>query len=288
MSVSTVLKLVSSNKCFNGQQNVYEHTSNELKCPMKFSAYIPEAGKSKKLPVLIWLSGLTCSEQNFIQKSGFQRYASELEMIVVCPDTSPRGCGIEGESNSWDFGVGAGFYVDATEAKWSQNFRMYSYVNEELHDIIKKNFTHNEEFNVSIFGHSMGGHGALISFLKNSNKYKSASAFAPICNPINCDWGKKAFSGYLGASEEAWKEYDATCLAKDYQGRSVKILIDQGSEDNFLKQNQLLPQNIVDAVHSNKAIDIEMRYQNGYDHSYYFISSFVADHLKFHSEHLKN
>lgn len=289
MSVSTALKLVSSNKSFGGLQQIFEHKSNELKCAMKFAVYLPGEKITKRLPVLIWLSGLTCNETNFIFKSGFQRYAAEHKMIVVCPDTSPRGCNIEGEAERYDFGVGAGFYVDATEAKWSENFRMYSYVNDELHQVIKKNFNNGEEqLDVSIFGHSMGGHGALVSFLKNSNKYKSASAFAPICNPINCDWGKFAFNGYLGDNQEAWKEYDATCLVKKYSGKACKLLIDQGAEDNFLKQNQLLSDNIVEACKENAFVDVDLRYQAGYDHSYYFIATFIEDHIKFHAMHLKN
>lgn len=288
MSVSSALKLVSSNKVFGGLQQVYEHASNELKCNMKFAVYLPHTAQKKRLPVVIWLSGLTCNEQNFISKSGFQKYAAEHELVVVAPDTSPRGCNIEGESDRWDFGVGAGFYVDATEEKWATNFRMYSYINEELHEVIKKNFNNGEDqLDVSICGHSMGGHGALISYLKNPNKYKSASAFAPICNPINCDWGKFAFNGYLGKNEDAWKAYDATCLAQAYKGDACKILIDQGGEDNFLKQNQLLPEAFVKACERNDLVDVNMRLQDGYDHSYYFISTFIRDHFKFHADHLK-
>jgi len=245
--------------------------------------------KNEQLPVVIWLSGLTCNEQNFITKSGFQKTASELKLIVVCPDTSPRGCNIEGESERYDFGVGAGFYVNATEEKWKHNFRMYSYINEELHEVIKKNFNKCEELvNLSIFGHSMGGHGALISFLKNPNKYKSVSAFAPICNPVNCEWGKFAFNGYLGSNQDAWKEYDATCLMNSYVGKECTILIDQGSEDNFLKQNQLLPENFSEAVKLNKSAKVDLRYQEGYDHSYYFIATFVREHLEFHAKFLKS
>lgn len=283
MTDPTVIKQVSANKCFNGTQFVYEHSSAELKCDMKFAVYLPESAKSKRLPVLIWLSGLTCNEQNFITKSGFQRLASQHEIVVVCPDTSPRGVPIEGDSERYDFGVGAGFYVNATEPKWSTNYRMYSYVNDELHQVIKKNFNNNEEqLDVSIFGHSMGGHGALISFLKNPGKYRSVSAFAPIVNPVNCPWGQNAFTGYLGSDKEKWNEYDATCLVKKYSGEACRIFIDQGSDDQFLKQDQLLSDNIVAASKENSAVQVDLRYQDGFDHSYYFIASFVEDHFNFH------
>lgn len=244
---------------------------------------------SQKLPVLIWLSGLTCNEQNFIQKSGFQKYASEHKLIVVCPDTSPRGCNIEGEADRWDFGVGAGFYVDATESKWAANFRMYSYVNKEMHQIIRENFSPSEKMSIS--GHSMGGHGALVGFLRNPSKYKSVSAFAPICAPCQCDWGKQAFTGYLGAeNKKQWEEYDATALVKSFQkegnDETIKILIDQGTEDGFLKQNQLCPELLVDAAKGSK-VNVNSRMQQGYDHSYFFIASFIQEHIEFHAKHLK-
>lgn len=285
MSNPTEIKLVSSNKCFEGFQQVYEHYSAELKCLMKFAAYIPQKSENEQLPVLIWLSGLTCNEQNFITKAGFQRLAQQHKIIVVCPDTSPRGCNIEGESDRWDFGVGAGFYVDATTEKWKTNFRMYSYVNNELHEVIRNNFTTNSNF--SIFGHSMGGHGALMSFLKNPNKYKSASAFAPICNPCNCDWGKNAFQGYLGDDQNKWREYDSTELVRSYSGPQTTLLIDQGNDDKFLKESQLLPENLVASSGENKLVDVNLRTHDGYDHSYYFIATFIADHFEFHAKNLK-
>ncbi|CAF0904966.1 unnamed protein product [Brachionus calyciflorus] len=288
MTDPTVLKLVSSNKCFQGLQNVYEHSSNELKCTMKFAAYLPKNDSQETLPVLIWLSGLTCTEQNFITKSGFQKYAQEYKIIVIAPDTSPRGCKIEGETEKWDFGEGAGFYVDSTEPKWARNYRMYSYVNNELHEVIRKNFTNGDDLRVSIFGHSMGGHGAMISFLKNPNKYKSVSAFSPISNPINCDWGKNAFTGYLGSNVENWSAYDSCCLVKQYNGPSVEILVDQGTEDNFLKSNQLNPDNLVKACEDTSSVRVNLRNQEGYDHSYYFITTFIGDHFEFHAKYLKN
>lgn len=253
---------------------------------MKFGLYAPENLTAEKLPVLIWLSGLTCTHENFTTKAGFQKWASEHKIIVVAPDTSPRGCGIEGEADRWDFGVGAGFYIDATEPKWKTNFRMFSYVNFELHDVIREIFNLTpQELKISISGHSMGGHGALISFLKTDSKYKSVSAFAPICNPCACDWGKFAFTGYFGDDQQKWKENDATHLIAQYKRQACTILIDQGSADNFLKQNQLNPDNLKTSETTLASVDLRM--QEGYDHSYYFISTFMEDHFKFHAKHLK-
>ncbi|OBS74063.1 hypothetical protein A6R68_15398, partial [Neotoma lepida] len=205
------LKQVSSNRCFGGLQKVFEHDSVELKCKMRFAVYLPPQAESGKCPALYWLSGLTCTEQNFISKSGFQQAASEHGLVVIAPDTSPRGCNIKGEDDSWDFGTGAGFYVNATEDPWKTNYRMYSYVTEE-----------------------------------------SVSAFAPICNPVLCPWGKKAFGGYLGPDQSKWKAYDATCLVKSYSGSQIDILIDQGKDDEFLSNGQLLPDNFIAACTENK------------------------------------
>ncbi|XP_043927520.1 S-formylglutathione hydrolase [Protopterus annectens] len=275
---------VSSNKCFEGFQKVFEHDSNELKCKMRFAIYLPPKVEVGKCPVLYWLSGLTCTEQNFITKAGFQQAASEHGIIVVAPDTSPRGCNIEGEDDSWDFGTGAGFYVDATEENWRINYRMYSYVTEELPRLINANFPADSE-RASIFGHSMGGHGALICALRNPGKYKSVSAFAPICNPVQCPWGKKAFSGYLGPDQTKWEAYDATCLVKKYSGPQLDILIDQGKDDQFLAAGQLLPDNFIAAC-TEKKISVVFRLQEGYDHSYYFIVTFINDHMKHHAKYL--
>ncbi|XP_071509204.1 S-formylglutathione hydrolase-like [Diadema antillarum] len=280
----TALTEVSCNKSFNGLQKVFSHESSECKCKMTFSVYLPSQSESGTCPTLIYLSGLTCTDQNVTTKGGFQRLAAQYGMIVVCPDTSPRGCGIEGEDDSYDFGSGAGFYVDATEEKWKKNYRMYSYVTKELFDLIVQNFPVNPE-KVAITGHSMGGHGALIIALKNPDKFKSVSAFAPICNPINCPWGQKAFNGYLGPDENTWKEYDACELVKAYDGAPREILIDQGQADNFYTQKQLLPENFVDACRVSRTACI-MNLREGYDHSYYFIATFMEDHFKFHSQHL--
>ena len=224
---STVISLVSSNKCFGGKQEVYSHQSEELKCKMNFSIYIPsKASDGIKVPVLYFLSGLTCTEQNFIIKSGFQRYASEEGLIVVGPDTSPRGLNIDGEDTDWDFGTGAGFYVDSTQDKWKDNYRMYSYVTKELPKIIENNFPVIIGCQ-SISGHSMGGHGALICSLKNPGLYKSVTAFSPISNPSKGKWGQKCFNGYLGPNPKDWEEWDATLLAAKYNGPPLHLLIDQ-------------------------------------------------------------
>jgi len=278
------LKLESTEKSFGGLQKVFSHYSEELKCDMKFAVYEPPQMEQAPVPVVYWLSGLTCSEQNFITKAGGQQHAARLGLCVVCPDTSPRGCGIEGEDESWDFGSGAGFYVDATEPKWAANYRMFSYVTKELPALVK------EHFNVSaksgVMGHSMGGHGALVSALKCPGAYQSVSAFAPICHPSNCPWGVKAFTGYLGADQAAWKAYDSCELVKTYNGPPLHVLVDQGSADKFYVEKQLLPEDLVAASAGNRGVTVALRLQEGYSHSYYFIASFVQDHLEHHAKYL--
>lgn len=240
--MSSAPKEISSNRCQGGYQKVFVHDSKELGCEMRFAIYLPPQVHEdhKRCPVLLWFSGLTCTHEQFITKSGFQECASEFGFIVVTPDTSPRNVDIPGDSDSWDFGKGAGFYLDATQDPWKKNYRMYSYVTKELFDLVNTSFpTLPEKW--GIFGHSMGGHGALTCFFKNPDKFKSVSAFAPICNPMNCPWGVKAFTGYLGKAKETWKEYDASELVKAYKGPDVEILIDQvrGSQgffDQSLKQ----------------------------------------------------
>lgn len=223
----TGLTEVSNNKIFNGQQKIFSHHSKELSCEMQFAIYLPpQSNQSNPLPVLYWLSGLTCNETNFIQKAGAQRYAAEHGIIIVCPDTSPRKVNIPGEDDSWDFGSSAGFYIDATNEPWNKNYRMFSYVTSELVQLVNSNFPTIPD-RLSIFGHSMGGHGALVCALKSSGLYKSVSAFAPISNPIECPWGKKAFAGYLGKNEETWKNWDATELVKKYNGPPLELFIDQ-------------------------------------------------------------
>lgn len=251
---------------------------------MTFTIFFPPAADSSKVPVLYWLSGLTCNDENFIQKSGAQRAAAAHGLALVAMDTSPRGLNVEGESDSWDFGTGASFYLNATQEKW-KNWRMYDYVTKELPSLLSSHFPQLDTSNASLFGHSMGGHGALTLFLKNPSKYKSVSAFAPICNPTACPWGVKAFNGYLGAEKSAWEEYDATLLVTKYNGPKTTILIDQGDADKFYKENQLLPENFEQACKS-AGMPIDMRIQPGYDHSYFFIASFVEDHIQHHAKAL--
>ncbi|KXJ26183.1 S-formylglutathione hydrolase [Exaiptasia diaphana] len=275
---------VSSNVCYGGYQKVFSHKSTELDCVMKFSVFLPPQAESEKVPVLYYLSGLTCTEQNFMLKGEARRYAAEEGIMIVGPDTSPRGCNIEGEDDSYDFGSGAGFYLDATEEKWKKNYRMFTYVTQELHDLIQSKFpvVSNKQ---SIMGHSMGGHGALVCALKKPGFYRSASAFSPICNPMKCPWGQKAFTGYLGPNQGAWKEYDASELVKKYSGPPLDILIDQGTADEFYP-HQLLPDNLVEASKSTN-VKVTLRMQEDYDHSYYFISTFMGDHVKHHTKYLK-
>ncbi|XP_017483699.1 PREDICTED: S-formylglutathione hydrolase-like isoform X2 [Rhagoletis zephyria] len=282
------LKLLSSVKCFGGEQRVYSHASEVLGCEMKFGVYMPPTAVEDhdECPVLYFLSGLTCTQDNFIQKSGFQQHASKHGIVVVNPDTSPRGLNLPGEDDHWDFGSGAGFYVDATEAPWSKNYKMYTYVTQELVELVNTNLPvlPNKR---GIFGHSMGGHGALICALKNPGIYQSVSAFAPISNPVQCPWGKKAFSGYLGANEELWKAWDATELATVYAGTPLEILVDQGSEDNFYKEKQLLPENLLNAGAENRHLQLVYKQREGYDHSYFFIATFIGEHFDHHARFLK-
>ncbi|EDL35845.1 esterase D/formylglutathione hydrolase, isoform CRA_d, partial [Mus musculus] len=251
------LKQISSNRCFGGLQKVFEHSSVELKCKMRFAVYLPPQAESGKCPALYWLSGLTCTEQNFISKSGYQQAASEHGLVVIAPDTSPRGCNIKGEDDSWDFGTGAGFYVNATEDPWKANYRMYSYVTEELPQLINANFPVDPQ-RMSIFGHSMGGHGALICALKNPGKYRfHNTVLEHKCLAFQFSY---TFSGYLGPDESKWKAYDATCLVKAYSGSQIDILIDQGKDDEFLSNGQLLPDNFIAAC-TEKKIPVVFRLQ---------------------------
>lgn len=227
--MSETFKLVSSSKCFGGLQNVYSFFSKQLQCETRFSAFIPpNVSKENPSPALYWMSGLTCTEENFIIKSGFQKHAVEHNLVVIGPDTSPRGCNIEGEDDSYDFGTGAGFYVDATTEKFKGHYRMYSYVVHELPTVVEENLPVVKGLK-SIFGHSMGGHGALIIGLKNPDKYKSVTALSPISNPCASEWGRKCFKGYLGDNPEEWKKYDATELVANYQGPDLSLRVDQVS-----------------------------------------------------------
>jgi len=263
-----------------------KHKSSAVKTDMKFSVFIPPQAKQGNVPVLYYLSGLTCTDANFTEKGGAYKQAAARGIAFVAPDTSPRReTALEGENDAYDFGSGAGFYLNATAAPWNENYHMYTYVTEELPKLINANFPVNPAAQ-GITGHSMGGHGALTIGLKNPDKYRSISAFAPICNPMNCDWGKKAFNGYLGEDQAAWKEYDATELMKSRGPVDAHILIDQGVADSFYP-HQLLPANF-EEVCKEKGQKLTCRLQEGYDHSYYFISSFVDDHINHHADALLN
>jgi len=273
------LNTKSEQKSFSGVQGVYSHQSKSTNCEMEFSVYVPEHSNDEKLPVLFYLSGLTCTQDNVTTKSGFQRYASEYRVIIVCPDTSPRGTDFEGEHDSYDFGSGAGFYLNATQQPWSENYRMYDYIVDELPALIAENFPIDTQ-RMGIFGHSMGGHGALTIGLKNPEKFKTISVFAPIVNPSNCPWGVKAFEGYLGSDKADWQHYDATCLIEQGAKSPNKILIDQGSADNFLEE-QLKPE-VFQVACQKAGQELQLRMQSGFDHSYYFIGSFIGEHIRFH------
>uniref|UniRef100_A0A0K0F5G7 S-formylglutathione hydrolase n=1 Tax=Strongyloides venezuelensis TaxID=75913 RepID=A0A0K0F5G7_STRVS len=275
-----MLNSVSSVRSFNGYQKIFSFNSSELASTARFGIYLPDGYEEKKFPVLFYLSGLTCTENNFIEKSGFQRFASKYKIIVVNPDTSPRGVDIEGDSDTWSFGKGAGFYVDSTIEKWKKNYRMYSYVSNELVNLIKKEFNCDGD-KFGIFGHSMGGHGALVIGLRNPHIFKSISSFAAICNPTISPWGIAAFKGYLGDDKEAWKQYDATELAKNYSGPQMNIFMDQGSADGFLEKKELLPGNFLEVKNNNIVVDYKLR--EGYDHSYFYIATFIEEHFAFHS-----
>jgi len=266
---------------FGGWQDVYAHHSTTLDSTARFAVYLPPQAEHAKLPVLYWLSGLTCNEQNFITKAGAQRYAAEHGVIIVAPDTSPRGDDVA-DAEGYDLGKGAGFYVDATQAPWAAHYRMYDYVVHELPTLIETHFPATDARAIS--GHSMGGHGALVIALRNPGRYRSVSAFSPIVAPSQVPWGVKAFGAYLGEDREAWKAYDATALVADAAER-LPLLIDQGDADEFL-DGQLKPQ-LLQAACEETGHPITLRLQPGYDHSYYFIASFISEHIAHHAQALK-
>jgi S-formylglutathione hydrolase len=280
------LTLISESKCFEGVQQIYSHHSETTRCDMRFGIFLPPHARENmhQLPVLYWLSGLTCTEENFTIKAGAQRVAAELGIIIVVPDTSPRGVNIPGDKSSKDFGEGAGFYLDATHAPWSRHYRMYSYVTKELYDLIAANFLVDVK-RTGIFGHSMGGHGALTIALKNPEKYKTVSAFAPICAPMHSAWGEKAFTGYLGKDREQWEKYDACSLIEKRGWLGPPILVDQGTEDAFWKEQQLQPE-LLQSACQKSLVKLTLRMQKGYDHSYYFVATFMEDHLRYHARYL--
>ncbi|WP_337053502.1 S-formylglutathione hydrolase [Pseudoxanthomonas sp. USHLN014] len=276
------MERIEHRACFGGWQDVYRHSSQVLGCQMNFAVYLPpQAQAGAKLPVLYWLSGLTCTEQNFITKAGAQRYAAEHGVIVVAPDTSPRGDEVA-DAEGYDLGKGAGFYVNATQQPWAAHYRMDDYIVEELPALIEANFPVSDAR--SIFGHSMGGHGALAIALRNPQRYRSVSAFSPIVAPTQVPWGQKAFAAYLGEDRAAWKAYDATELVKTSAPR-LPLLIDQGDADEFL-EGQLKPQLFTQAA-AEVGYPITLRMQPGYDHSYYFMASFIGEHIAFHAAALR-
>lgn len=272
------LELRDSYAQFAGHTNYYSHESKECGGKMNFAAFLPEESKSRKVPFLFFLSGLTCTEENFITKAYAQIFAAKYGVAVIAPDTSPRGAGVPGEDDSYDLGSGAGFYVDATEGRWAERYRMYTYITDELYNLTIAELPIDSERG-GIFGHSMGGHGALVLGLRNPEKFKTISAFAPICAPMQCPWGEKAFSNYLGSNREAWKAYDANEIVAS-QGYDRAILIDQGLEDEFLAE-QLHCDKFAETC-AGKNVELNLRKHAGYDHSYFFISTFIEDHFRFH------
>ncbi len=277
------LEQLATNLCFGGQQLRYAHAAETVNCTMQFSIFLPPQAKEKNVPVLYWLSGLTCTDENFVQKAAAQKYAAHYGVAIVAPDTSPRGEGVPDDpEGAYDMGLGAGFYVNATQTPWAEHYRMYDYITQELPALIKEHFPVNTD-KAGIFGHSMGGHGALTIALKNPERFASASAFAPICSPMRCPWGQKALTQYLGEDQENWKAYDTTALINQATIK-LPLLVDQGSADQFL-QEQLKPELLSDAC---KTADypLELRMQEGYDHSYFFIASFIEDHIRFHCEQI--
>jgi S-formylglutathione hydrolase len=274
--------IASEHACYDGVQRFYRHESRETRGPMKFAAYLPPQARDRRVPVLYFLSGLTCTEETFCIKSHAQKFAAELGLMLISPDTSPREPRIPGDADHWDFGYSAGFYLDATEAPWSENYRMYSYVTQELPEIVAAHLPARHAAS-GIFGHSMGGHGALTLALRNPSLYKSVSAFSPIAAPMQSPWGRKAFTNYLGKDTQRWREYDATELVarRPYPG---PILIDQGTADQYLAA-ELMPEKFAAAA-AKSGQQLTLRMQPGYDHGYYFIQTFMADHLQHHAEQL--
>jgi S-formylglutathione hydrolase len=275
------LETLSTNRSHGGTQGVYSHTSKETGTAMTFSVFVPDHARGAKLPVLWYLSGLTCTHANVTEKGEYRAACAAHGIIFVAPDTSPRGEGVP-DDQAYDFGQGAGFYVDATEEPWNANFRLRSYVERELPEAIAADFPVDMD-RQGITGHSMGGHGALTIALRNPGRFRSVSAFAPICSPLNCPWGEKALSGYLGPDRAAWRPYDAVALIED-GARLPDLLVDQGTADNFLDE-QLKP-NLLDRACRNADMRAQIRMQDGYDHSYFFISTFMGEHVAWHAERL--
>lgn len=275
------MEIVEKHASFEGWQEVYQHKSDTLNCTMKFGLYLPPQAAHGKVPVLYWLSGLTCTEQNFITKAAAQRYAAQHGIAIVAPDTSPRGEGVADDSG-YDLGQGAGFYVNATQAPWSAHYRMYDYVVNELPALIEANFPVTQARSIS--GHSMGGHGALVIALRNPGRYQSVSAFSPIVAPSQVPWGKKAFEAYLGNDTDTWKQYDTVELIRNAKER-LPLLVDQGLDDEF-RENQLRPELLSEACEAAHH-PLQLNLRPGHDHSYYFIASFIGEHIAHHAQALQ-
>ena len=275
---------LSVNKCFGGWHKQYSHNAKTLNCSMRFAIYLPpQASKENRVPVLYWLSGLTCTDENFVTKAGAQQFAAQHGVAIVAPDTSPRGEGVPDDADAaYDFGLGAGFYVDATQQPWASHYQMYSYIVDELPALINAQFPVDAN-RVSISGHSMGGHGALSIALKNPGRFKSVSAFSPICSPLNCPWGDKTLGNYLGADKSTWAQYDTVALVAEAK-EHLPVLVDQGEADNFLDEQLKTPLLIEAANRAGFPMDIRM--QPEYDHSYFFIATFIAEHMAFHARAL--
>jgi S-formylglutathione hydrolase len=279
------MEQIDAHKSFGGQQLRYRHSSAVLNCEMTFSIYLPPQAEQRAVPALYWLSGLTCTDENFVTKAGAQQYAAQYGIAIICPDTSPRGEDVPDDpEGAYDFGLGAGFYVNATQSPWSEHYKMYDYVVSELPALIDQQFPI-DSTKVGISGHSMGGHGALTIALKNPAQYQSVSAFSPICSPINCPWGQKALELYLGNGRETWAQYDTVELLKQLPSdQQLPVLIDQGEQDNFLEEQ--LKTELLEAACLAKDYPMTIRRQPGYDHSYFFIASFIGEHIRFHAKYL--
>lgn len=278
------VELIGEQKIFEGRQLRFRHVAESVSCDMVFSLFLPPQAEAQAVPVLYWLSGLTCTDENFVTKAGAQRYAAEHGIAIVAPDTSPRGEGVPDDADgAWDFGLGAGFYVNATQAPWSRHYHMYDYVAEELPAALAS-ITALDLSRESISGHSMGGHGALTLALNQPARYRSISAFAPISSPTRCPWGEKALGSYLGNNKASWERHDAALLLSAVE-TTRPILVDQGGADNFLEE-QLKPELLKEAV-AGRNLPVELRLQPGYDHSYFFISTFIGEHMAFHAKHLQ-
>ncbi len=281
------VELLSSAKCFSGKQQRYRHYADSLNCAMNFSIFLPAEAESEKVPVLYWLSGLTCTDENFVQKAGAQQFASKYKVAIVAPDTSPRGDDVADDPDEhWDFGLSAGFYLNATEEPYKKHYQMYDYIL-ELFELVSNPFSIDAS-RAAISGHSMGGHGAISIGLKNQDKFKSISAFSPIIAPMQVPWGKKAFALYLGDNQDEWQQYDSLSLLNK-SNKTAPILIEQGLDDNFLSE-QLRPELLEELIKNKKQqkqeLDIQLNLREGYDHSYFFIASFIESHIKFHCDNL--